>query len=394
MRDYEQTIRKLVSAGNETTKVDFKEKLDLSRVSAVADLAKTVLAIANTDSNDLEGYGYVILGAKRHALVGGMDEFAKDSECAALVQKILNYIEPIPDIEVKTFKDQNVGLVAAIVIAPSPPERRPHFVKKECTDDRRTVFRRNECYVRAGEVVTLATPHDYQRMYRAQLSPPRAPQPVLHWRIGGVPSDMLRIPPKGQMVRSDEVAPSDFATEQLAAASPEWRKRLERYNTDLEAYRKKFEDYLDWEMIHRFLAESASYVSLVLENVGEAPLEQVRVELTLPEGFIVDHEENIPEQLERPVPPHRPRSPQSLAEALVEGTGLAELFFGGAGPSALSPMFPSDFNPARGIWGERARSEQGKEEDRGGGEATGPWDRSSRVRRPCRDRGTCRAWGA
>ena len=73
MINHESIVRRLVQQGHESEKVDYKRTIDISQKVSRAKLAKLVSAIANTDSEDLDDYGYVILGAEKRQLIGKMD---------------------------------------------------------------------------------------------------------------------------------------------------------------------------------------------------------------------------------------------------------------------------------------------------------------------------------
>lgn len=164
MPDYESLLRLLVREGNESPKVDFKRSMNLRETRDVAELAKLCLAIANTDSAELEGIGYVVLGAAPSELVGGMDDLGSDSFRASLVASLNRYIEPEAQLEIRAFRDPERGWFGAILVRPSPVGARPHVVARECTVQRFSI-RRGECYVRRGEATELANRADYDRLF-------------------------------------------------------------------------------------------------------------------------------------------------------------------------------------------------------------------------------------
>lgn len=164
MPDYETLLRQLVREGNESPKVDFKRAMDLREKRNIAELAKLCIGIANTDSGELEGIGFIVLGATPGELLGGMDDLGSDSFRAGLVANLNGYIEPEAQLEVRAFRDAARGWFGALLVRPSPVGARPHVVARECTVDRFSI-RRGECYVRRGEATELARRSDYDRLF-------------------------------------------------------------------------------------------------------------------------------------------------------------------------------------------------------------------------------------
>ena len=168
----EKTVRDLIRGGYELPKVEFKsdlkvgiasDPLSLSKI-ARAKLAKLASSIANTDSDELDNCGYIILGAKRGEIIGGVEALAHDATSAKWVQQINAYLDPPMRLKVVSFKDSQKGWFGAIVIPASDPHERPHFINKGYCSDK-LVLRKGECYVRIGDTTELARPADYHRMY-------------------------------------------------------------------------------------------------------------------------------------------------------------------------------------------------------------------------------------
>ncbi len=131
MIDFEATIRRLIDDGNEFDKVDFKSTFPLEDRIGKAKLAKLVSAIANTDGEQLDNYGYVILGAERRRICGGMDRLNDDNFCAELARGINAYLDPPVPLQIKGYKDRSAGWFGAIVIPPRFGVTGPHFMKKQ-----------------------------------------------------------------------------------------------------------------------------------------------------------------------------------------------------------------------------------------------------------------------
>lgn len=330
MRDYEKLIRELVRRGDESPKVDFKATLDLDDREVVVDLARTILAVANTDSDELDDLGLIIVGAKKGVLLGGVEQFARDNVCASVLDKVAPYIDPLPRVEVKGFRDPDVGQIAVVVVFPSPRDQRPHFVKKEYQNDQKkkdkVVLRRHECYVRRGEQVALAAPADFERMYRARFGRVYEPGPRLRWLVDGRPIDVLRIPPRRDVHPEDPGPDDPFPVSELEACTTTFRERAQHYNDALRSFFDAWSRYDDSMVIHRIVEANGNFLSLSLANDGEAALKSPTVRVSFPEVFAVADADELPEQPERPRRPSRPTPPTTGLAVFFEGSGLAKFF--------------------------------------------------------------------
>lgn len=79
MLDDPLTLRSLieqkVSLGVEMTKVDFKSELKLSPRLEVVETLKLISAIANSDADEDDGYGFIIYGASMGAWINDVPHF-------------------------------------------------------------------------------------------------------------------------------------------------------------------------------------------------------------------------------------------------------------------------------------------------------------------------------
>lgn len=157
--ELEAVLRRLIMQGAEGPKVDFKSSLDLDNKAALAELAKDVSCVANTDDIDhLDDFGYLIIGAERGRLLGA-PEFAGDVDKlqARITDVIKNFVGPLPQFSVVAFQDPDVGYWGAIVIPPS--NQQPHVL----TRDGGGGVIKHEWWVRVNDTKERATPHDFAR---------------------------------------------------------------------------------------------------------------------------------------------------------------------------------------------------------------------------------------
>jgi hypothetical protein len=184
MQDYEAIVRRLIDEGAETDKVDFKRELPLEQKATKALLAKLASSLANSDSEELDNYGYIILGAEKGRIVGGIDSLRDDQFSASLLRGINVYLDPPLSLEIRTFSDREAGAFAALIVRPRLAVTGPHFIAKEFNDGSLRILP-GQMYVRVGEEIRLAQRPDFERLYYAKyslelgkiLDARRAPQP-------------------------------------------------------------------------------------------------------------------------------------------------------------------------------------------------------------------------
>lgn len=301
--------------GNEGIKFDFKREADLSKRGKrdKVELAQLVIAIANSDADDLDDTGYIILGAERGKIVGGLPELS-DSTCAALIRALNNYVSPPARIEVKGFCDSAVGWFGAIIVHPSTM-RRPHFVAKEYTSpDGKLHIRKNECYVRDGENIVLAGRDDFDRMY-AQIYEPQIraaegrrdpqPAPLLRWLNRGEATDSIVLPPAPSIesFEVDEVEEEPVGAEEVAEFLGKDPSEATEYNEKLKRYRAAVAEHAPEIRRHRRSENNLNALVVRCDVHGEAPLLNYQVELFFPSAF------ELFDKSRPPKPPPLPEKP-------------------------------------------------------------------------------------
>ncbi len=160
-QELESLLRRLITQGAEGPKVDFKKTFSVVDKSAQAELAKDISSIANTDDEaHLDDFGYIILGAERGQLLGGVGELAGDIDKlqAQLTDLIKNFVGSVPQFSISAFHDAALGSWGAIVIPPSA--RQPHLFIRDGAGD----VVKHEWWVRVNDTKERAGPHDYGRI--------------------------------------------------------------------------------------------------------------------------------------------------------------------------------------------------------------------------------------
>lgn len=157
----EDLLRKLITQGAEGPKVDFKKSLTLGDKAAQAELAKDISSIANTDDEaHLDDFGYIILGAERGKLVGGVSELTGDIDKlqSQITDVIKGFVGPVPQFSLSAFDDNPLGRWGVIVIPPSA--RQPHLLVRDGAGD----VVKHEWWIRVNDTKERAGPHDYARI--------------------------------------------------------------------------------------------------------------------------------------------------------------------------------------------------------------------------------------
>lgn len=315
MRDYERIVRQLIAQKNEAPKVDFKRTVDPDSKRDIAEIAKLSIAMANTDSDDQEDFGYIIFGASRGELVGGVDWLALDSRCASFVRSVNNYIHPEAFLELKTFLDDDKGWFGTLLIKPSIRQMRPHVVAKEFSD-RTPVIRRNECFVRRGEAIELASRTDLERMFYQRFgleyqvllerdSP--QPNPTVSWSQGTLRTDVLALPPRAEPAPVPITLLSEFPKPLRALlrgadvhAADAYDRSVREYNAELRQWAAQERERLG---VHNNLIR----LHVACRNDGRVPLLGPRWILRFPAAFSLYSENELPRS---PRPPDKPRPPR------------------------------------------------------------------------------------
>ncbi len=159
-QELETLLRKLIIQGAEGPKVDFKKGFTVDK-AAQAELAKDISSIANTDDEfHLDDFGYVILGAERGSLVGGVRELEGniDKLQAQVTDVMKNFVGPVPQFSITAFEDPSLGWWGVIVIPPSAGQ--PHLFVRDGAAD----VVKHEWWVRVNDTKERAGPQDYARI--------------------------------------------------------------------------------------------------------------------------------------------------------------------------------------------------------------------------------------
>ncbi len=320
MRDYEHLIRKLVEDGNESPKVDFKSSADFGKAN-IAQLARTALAMANTDSEELDNVGYIILGAEPGKIVGGVSELGNDTRRAGLPISLNRYISPEARVEIRAYQDESVGWFGAIVVRRSHTTR-PHFIAKEFAsnekDQKSLSIRKNECYVRRGESIALASRDDFERMYQQRFEgqfrsleeeTQRLPSPQLSWLVGDAECEVLKVPPSvlPETGPSQSFPSRAFADGEIAEMTPFDAKTARDFNNSEAEHQIEWEEAADRLAQYKNTLSSLMSLRVRCTNNGDAPLTDAHFFLEFPDGFQVINEE--PEKPRFPTRPKRPSIP-------------------------------------------------------------------------------------
>jgi hypothetical protein len=173
--DVEDLARRLIRDGVEGAKVDFKEQLHLKTAAERGEFAKDLSAIANTDALAHGNFGYIIVGARRGQLVGGVtawSESSVDGFSAQLTSVAAEFVAPVPEFSLYAFDDADAGKWGVIVIPPSASQ--PHVCIREVSGNPA----KHDMFVRVNDTTSRASAADYARFLQKAVA--TAARPLEH----------------------------------------------------------------------------------------------------------------------------------------------------------------------------------------------------------------------
>ena len=158
--ELEQRLRKLVADAIEAPKLDLKRDFEVVNSAQKLAFAKDLSAIANTDDEQHhDDFGYIILGAERGKLVGGIEGLADPDKLQAHLTNVAKeYLSPVPQFFPVCFVDDTVGRWGAIVVPPS--FQQPHVFTRDFSGNPA----KHEWCVRINDTTERAGAADYARI--------------------------------------------------------------------------------------------------------------------------------------------------------------------------------------------------------------------------------------
>lgn len=162
--DVEQFLLERIQQGDESVKLDFKTQLDMSDNVSKTKITKCLSAIANSDDNEFQGYGFIVIGfnTSTTSFVDNVCLENLDPTQAAFEQFVAARLDEVPKFRLISFlKDgENWG---AIVIPPS--QNQPHIFKRSFNNLTPKVdIREGDWFVREGSTTRRGLIKDFQRI--------------------------------------------------------------------------------------------------------------------------------------------------------------------------------------------------------------------------------------
>ena len=156
----EKLLLKVVQTG-ETTKVDFKQTLNLDTAEQKAELLKDISALANSYDQAYYNYGFIIIGVKQNKLIGTSFTQEVDHLQSQIDELVKNYIGPFITTHVRIFNTE--GKTWGAIVIP-PTKNAPHVFIRDIHNKHR-----GDIYVRRGTVTEKVLPEDFPRFFRHHL---------------------------------------------------------------------------------------------------------------------------------------------------------------------------------------------------------------------------------
>ena len=332
---------------DEPTYCELKRDLSYADNAGKAELVKDVASFANAPLEHHGGFGYLIFGvAPDGSIAGVLDPLPGDP--VSEIRNLLNrYLERPVAFEFLTTSVEVGGetrQLAAVVVPNS--RRRPHVVSRELTEQQgkktKHLLRAGDLWVRKAGGRELATAEDLDALYEAKLlSAARDATEPLARRVEDLEGELARLrsaapepsfgvaPPGGrEPVREAEVRPAKdvlftptglqrLADEVAWARMRAGKERREGggawgsyAGVGLRPGPDAFEGYA--RELEAWLSELDGFVmvELALSNTGEAPAEDVSVEVWIPHNLAGNVD--LPSEQ-----PERPRDLHSLNTKMI-----------------------------------------------------------------------------
>ncbi|MFH0860505.1 MAG: ATP-binding protein [Candidatus Altiarchaeota archaeon] len=294
--------RKFIENYDEYTKVDFKSTLDLSSSENKAELCKLICAIGNSNSPKYDNIGYIILGAKRGELIGGINELAKDSTSASIRQIVASFLDYPVKFEILAFKDEVKGLWGAIEIFDDPQNRPLKFKRSVGT----LGIKKDDAFIRDGDSIRLANPREIEEITSRKFTL-RVPSLNIAFFDGKDYTKFLLVEPEvvkiieKKMPETPLLKPSPMI-ERFSGLSetvnrinavcaiiprPLWvGKSQSEYEAEMGEYRE--------------LMRQLPILTLVLRNDGTARARDIDVTISFPREIEIMLEDDIPDEPSKP----------------------------------------------------------------------------------------------
>jgi len=143
----------------ETTKIDFKQELNIGTAKEKAEFLKDVSAIANTFDSNYYNYGFILVGVKQNEIVGSsfLQNKEVDNLQATIDEIIKVHLSPFIETHLKIF-EENEKTWGVIMIPPTT--MLPHVFIRDIDNKSR-----GDVYVRRGTTTEKALPEDYSRFF-------------------------------------------------------------------------------------------------------------------------------------------------------------------------------------------------------------------------------------
>jgi len=148
----------------ETTKIDFKQELNIGTAKEKAEFLKDVSAIANTFDPNYYNYGFILVGVKQNEIVGSSFlQNKKVDNLQATVDEIIKvYLSPFIKTHLMIF-EENEKTWGVIVIPPTT--MLPHVFIRDIDNKSR-----GDVYIRKGTITEKALPEDYSRFFSVYIN--------------------------------------------------------------------------------------------------------------------------------------------------------------------------------------------------------------------------------
>ncbi|MBB4935605.1 hypothetical protein F4561_006499 [Lipingzhangella halophila] len=307
--DLRNLVHAIANAGkhDETDYIEWKSTLDLETKRTKATIARHVIAMANRKPDiarkSFEGFGYIVIGADPSGIHG-----VTSIDLADLESGVRSYIGDNGPTWIPTYVPQGDKSVLVVTVDPPKNGDMIHTLHKDFEK-----YSAGDIYIRRMAQTVKAGPAEIQQLSERYAS--RTHGADFHFTING---DYIRCPLFGdhelrieniarekqeellapeRMHRSEGRLPRSIPISMDNRSENDYRSEVEEYLEELKAVSRGY-------MLRSYVLKNYGIMRGLLVNDSEHNYDNVRVDIDIPEGFLVIEREDYEEYSEDyPNPP-------------------------------------------------------------------------------------------
>ena len=156
LKQLEECCSKAIDGELETRRVEIKGCLNISNDKFKAEFIQTIIAIANSNPDEIIPYGLLIVGVHKGEVLDDAESWFKDdNEYQNLMRKYCD-----PSIRFSFYKINRDEKIFGVFVIDNKQER-PHFVKENLLMQGKVALARGQIYVRNGSETVVVLKREF-----------------------------------------------------------------------------------------------------------------------------------------------------------------------------------------------------------------------------------------